>query len=158
MRVGIDITKDNKRKLDELFDAFSIVAEGTYVYICDMEHDVSRWSRSAVDFFGLPDEYMKNAGGIWSDHIHPDDRDRYNDSIDNIFTGNSNGHDMQYRAQSKDGDYVVCTCKGMVLRDAMGKPKYFMGSLKNHGIQDDFEFESEDEFEEASENEFEGDF
>ncbi len=134
MRVGIDITKDNKRKLDELFKAFSITAEGMYIYICDMEHDVSRWSKSAVDFFGLPDEYMKNAGGIWADHVHPDDVDKYNESIDSIFTGNNNGHNMQYRARTREGEYVVCTCKGIVIRDSMGKPKYFMGAIKNHGI------------------------
>ena len=30
------------KKLDSLFEAFSIVAEGTYVYLCDMKYDYSR--------------------------------------------------------------------------------------------------------------------
>ena len=44
---------ERKMKLDELFNAFSIVAEGTYVYLCDMKYDISRWSKAAVDAFGL---------------------------------------------------------------------------------------------------------
>ena len=64
-------------KLDELFDAFAIIGEGSYVFVCDVKNDISRWSKSAVDYFDLPDEYMKNAGGIWAEHIHPEDRDNF---------------------------------------------------------------------------------
>ncbi len=124
---------EKQRKLDELFEAFSIVAEGTYIYLCDMSEDVSRWSKAAVNYFGLPDEYMVNAGGIWEEHIHPEDRDDYHHSIDMIFSGEDSGHDMQYRAKTREGNYVVCTCRGVVLRDEEGKPRYFGGAIKNHG-------------------------
>ena len=127
--------KERQRKLDELFEAFSVVAEGAYVYLCDMSEDVSRWSKSAVNYFGLPSEYMENAGGIWEEHIHSDDRDDYHHSIDMIFSGKDSGHDMQYRAKTRDGNYVVCTCRGVVLRDAEGNPAYFGGAIKNHGIK-----------------------
>lgn len=127
--------KEKQRKLDELFEAFSVVAEGAYVYLCDMSEDISRWSKSAVNYFGLPGEYMENAGGIWEEHIHTDDRDDYHHSIDMIFSGKDSGHDMQYRAKTRDGNYVVCTCRGVVLRDAEGNPAYFGGAIKNHGIK-----------------------
>ncbi|MBQ8924620.1 MAG: PAS domain-containing protein, partial [Lachnospiraceae bacterium] len=127
--------KERQRKLDELFEAFTVVAEGAYVYLCDMSEDVSRWSKSAVNYFGLPSEYMENAGGIWEEHIHSDDRDDYHHSIDMIFSGKDSGHDMQYRAKTRDGNYVVCTCRGVVLRDAEGNPAYFGGAIKNHGIK-----------------------
>ncbi|MBQ9696380.1 MAG: EAL domain-containing protein [Oscillospiraceae bacterium] len=125
---------DRKKRLDSLFEAFSIIAEGNYVYLCDMKEDVSRWSERAVDFFDLPGEYMKNAGAIWTEHLHPDDRDNYNSSIAAIFEGRDSGHDMQYRALAKDGSYAVCTCRGVVIRDADGSPMYFGGSIHNHGL------------------------
>jgi diguanylate cyclase (GGDEF)-like protein len=128
------MNEEEKRRLDELFTAFSIVAEGSYVYLCNMEHDYSRWSKNAVDYFGLPSEYMTNAGGIWEEHIHPDDREDYAKSIENIFTGNDMGHDMQYRARAVDGSYAVCTCRGVVIKGPDGKPLYFGGSIKNHGL------------------------
>ena len=130
----IEIPEDAKRRLDSLFEAFAIVAEGKYVYLCDLDYDYSRWSSSAVDAFGLPDEYMYEAGGIWENYIHPEDRDAYRISIKEIFSGQSQGHDMQYRARKRDGEYVVCTCRGVVIRDPQGKPKYFGGAIRNQGL------------------------
>lgn len=123
-----------KAKLDSFFDAFSVLSEGNYIYICDMKEDYSRWSKSAVDFFDLPDEYMYGAGAVWEDHIHPDDRENYNQSIKEIFSGDSEGHNMQYRARARDGNYVVCTCKGVIIKSLKGEPEYFCGSIKNHGL------------------------
>ncbi|MBQ9898266.1 MAG: EAL domain-containing protein [Ruminococcus sp.] len=119
--------------LDSLFEALEIIAEGNYVYLCDMKRDYSRWSQNAVDYFGLPDIYMTGAGKIWEQHIHPDDREHYRTNIADIFNGVDRGHDMQYRALSADGSYVVCTCKGVVMNGPDGKPAYFAGSIKNHG-------------------------
>lgn len=128
------MNEEEKRRLDELFSAFSIVAEGAYVFLCNMKHDYSRWSKSAVEYFGLPGEYMENAGDIWIGHIHPEDRDEYIKSIDRIFSGEDQGHDMQYRARAVDGSYAVCTCRGVVMKDRNGEPLYFGGAIKNHGL------------------------
>ena len=128
------MNEESKTKLDELFNAFSTVSEGAYVYVCDMDDDYSRWSKSAVDYFDLPNEYMEGAGAIWEEHVHPDDRENYNHSIATIFDGTSGGHDMQYRARTRNGEYVTCTCKGVVIRKSDGRPKYFAGSIKNHGL------------------------
>ena len=130
-----EISTSSKRKLDSLFEAFDIVAEGTYVYLCNMEYDYSRWSKSAVDTFGLPSEYMYGAGDIWEEHIHPDDRESYHKSIDDIFRGADSGHDMQYRARKRNGEYDVCTCRGVVIKDEEGRPVYFGGVIRNHGLQ-----------------------
>ena len=132
---GDKMNQERKRKLDELFAAFSVVAEGSYVYLCDMTTDISRWSKSAVNFFDLPGEYMENAGTIWEEHIHPEDKEEYRQSIDAIFSGKNGGHDMQYRARTSGGDYVMCTCKGVVILGPDGKPDYFAGAIKNHGLK-----------------------
>ncbi|MBR1824628.1 MAG: EAL domain-containing protein [Ruminococcus sp.] len=134
--VGGAIPDADKEKLSALFDAFSLVSEGSYIYICDMRYDYSKWSKKAVDLFGLPSEYMYGAGDIWEKHIHPEDRDTYHIGINDIFSGNASGHDMQYRARKTNGDYDVCTCRGIVLRDENGKPKYFCGAIRNHDMQE----------------------
>ena len=100
-----------------------------------MKYDYSRWSESAVTTFGLPSEYMFAAGDIWEEHIHPEDRDSYHNSIEAIFSGSDNGHDMQYRARRRDGSYDICTCRGIVIRDENDQPEYFGGTIRNHGIQ-----------------------
>lgn len=133
---NIRIISDERRvMLDSLFKSFEMVSEGTYVYLCDMKYDFSRWSKSAVDTYGLPSEYMYGAGDIWENQIHPDDRAAYHKGIDEIFSGNASGHDMQYRAKRITGEYDVCTCRGIVIRDPAGEPDYFVGTIRNHGIQ-----------------------
>lgn len=129
------ISEERRIMLDTLFKSFEIVAEGTYVYLCDMKYDLSRWSKNAVDTYGLPSEYMYGAGDIWENHIHPEDRAAYHKGIDEIFSGYAAGHDMQYRARRITGEYDVCTCRGVVIRDTAGEPDYFAGTIRNHGIQ-----------------------
>ena len=129
------ISEERRIMLDALYKSFEVVAEGSYVYLCDMKYDYSRWSKSAVDTYGLPGEYMYGAGDIWENQIHPDDRQAYHKGIDDIFSGNAAGHDMQYRARRVTGEYDVCTCRGVVIRDPAGEPDYFAGTIRNHGIQ-----------------------
>ena len=129
------ITEERRIMLDSLYRAFKLVSEGTYVFLCDMKYDFSRWSKNAVDTYGLPAEYMYGAGDIWENQIHPEDRAAYHKGIDEIFSGNAAGHDMQYRARRVTGEYDVCTCRGIVIRDPSGEPDYFVGNIRNHGLQ-----------------------
>ncbi len=121
-----------KEKLDSLFDAFSIVCSGMYVYVCDIEQDISRWSKSAVEYFGLPSEYMEHAQGVWNEHLHKLDREYFNESVDAIFNGTEETHSLEYRARTRNGNYVVSICQGVVVKDESGKPEYFCGAIKNH--------------------------
>ncbi|MBQ3701956.1 MAG: EAL domain-containing protein [Oscillospiraceae bacterium] len=132
--IGV-ITEERRIMLDTLFRAFKLVSEGTYVFLCDMKYDFSRWSKNAVDTYGLPSEYMYGAGDIWENQIHPEDRAAYHKGIDEIFSGNAAGHDMQYRVRRVTGGYDVCTCRGIVIRDPSGESDYFVGSIRNHGAQ-----------------------
>lgn len=128
-----EISESRKNILDKLYNAFRIVSDGSYVYVCDMKYDYSRWTEEAVQYFDLPDEYMYQAGDIWEEHIHPEDKRDYHDSIQAVFAGTDRGHDMQYRARNRMGRYVVCTCRGTVLWDENGSLDYFVGSIQNHG-------------------------
>ncbi len=128
------ITEERRIMLEALYKAFEMVSDGTYVFLCDMKYDFSRWSKNAVDIYGLPAEYMYGAGDVWENHIHPEDRAAYHKGIDEIFAGNAAGHDMQYRAQRPTGEYDVLTCRGIVIRDPSGEPDYFVGNIRNHNL------------------------
>lgn len=127
----------DKSELDSrLFEGFADTSKRRYVYFCNMETGVSRWSQNAVDDFGLPDEYMLNAGLIWAEHVHPDDREMYLRDIEAVFEGKKDHHEMDYRAMNKDGEYVICTCRGHVVKGGDGAPDLFVGTIENHGIMD----------------------
>ena len=125
------ITAIAKNNLDELFSSYDVVAEGASAFVCDMKYDYSRWSKKAVEYFGLPSEYMVNAGEIWAEHIHPDDRKAFLENIDALFKGTEKSHDLQYRAKAADGSYKTCICKGTVIKSSNGNPRYFVGVIRN---------------------------
>lgn len=131
-RTGLDHTGLD----DRTFQAISGVSERMYIYLCNMQTNVSRWSANAVDYFGLPGEYMLDAGVIWESHIHPEDQAMYHADIENVFSGRQQRHSLEYRARNKHGDYVICTCSGIVQHGAAGEPDFFVGTIINHGIID----------------------
>ena len=129
------LDKHREKKVDDLFRAFKTVTDGSYLYVCDVKYDYSRWSADAIESFDLPGEYMFHAGQLWEALLHPDDRESYAESIAAIFSGSDGGHDMQYRVMDRQGRYVVCTCRGTVLPDGDGAPDYFVGTIHNNGLE-----------------------
>ncbi|MCM1048767.1 MAG: GGDEF and EAL domain-containing protein [Clostridiales bacterium] len=114
---------------NELFEAFASSSDNVYIYVCDMKTDVSRWSKAAVDYFGLEGEYMEDAANMWAKHVHPDDLTIYTDDISGVFSGKKKYHDCQYRTRNAAGEYIWVECKGSVIRDAEGNPIIFAGLM-----------------------------
>ncbi|MDE7265864.1 MAG: GGDEF and EAL domain-containing protein [Lachnospiraceae bacterium] len=114
---------------NELFESFANASDNIYIYVCDMQSDLSRWSKNSVDYFDLEGEYIENAGGKWMEHVHPDDRDLYLKDIEAVFSGASSRHSCQYRAKNKYNDYVWLECKGSVISDEDGRPLFFAGIM-----------------------------
>lgn len=114
---------------NELFEAFASASDNVYIYVCDMRTNISRWSKASVDYFGLSGEYIEDAGTVWEQHIHPDDRALYNEDITGVFSGTKPRHECQYRARNCMGEYVWVECKGSVIRDDGGTPIIFAGLM-----------------------------
>ena len=122
--------------INRIFDTFAVTSRSRYVYVFDMARNISRWSANAVDYFGLTGEYIYNASNVWENRIHPDDRDKYNEYINQVFTGAKVDPNNEYRAKNKNGEYVVCSCRGVVIKDYAGRPVYYACSIINKGIVD----------------------
>ena len=114
---------------NQLFEAFGSASDHVYIYVCDMSTDISRWSKAAVDYFGLAGEYLEDAASVWGQHIHPDDLKVYTEDIEGVFSGTRKYHNCQYRARNASGGYVWVECKGSVIRDKEGNPIIFAGLM-----------------------------
>lgn len=119
-----------------IFDVFASTAKRGYLFLCNMQTNVSRWSRRAVEDFDLPGEYMFDAGVIWEQHIHPDDRAMYEKSMEEIFSGKITCQNLTYRAKNRAGEYVICTCESRMIKGEGDEPDYFAGTITNYGILD----------------------
>jgi EAL domain-containing protein (putative c-di-GMP-specific phosphodiesterase class I) len=121
-----------KVRIDSLYHALSILANGAYTYVTHIESNWTRWSKEAVDYFDLPEEYMQDALTCWMKKIHPEDRLGFEERVRGLFDGVGAYHNEQYRVKNKGGQYVVCTCRGVVLCDEHGKPSFFGGVVRNN--------------------------
>ncbi|MBQ7265886.1 MAG: EAL domain-containing protein [Firmicutes bacterium] len=119
---------------EEIFRIFSETSEGKYVFLCDMEEDLSYWSQEAVDYFGLPSNRVHDMASVWIPHVHPDTREAYVANLTDVFSGKLEWHDLTYRALNKDGQYVTCSCKGKVIKGKNGELKFFAGTITNHEL------------------------
>lgn len=119
-----------------IFDALAITSRRRYAYVVNMQTKVSRWSKYAVEDFNLPGEYLIDGHKEWGANIHPDDVEAYFADLKAVFTGEKDTHEMDYRVMDKSGNYVLCTCRGVVSRGKDGEPDLFAGSILNHGISE----------------------
>ena len=129
-----DIYDANYGLESRIFEALSMTMRNRYLYVCNMRTNMSRWSANIVKDFNLPGEYMFDAGNIWLNCIHPDDRQLYLDDIGAVFNGQSLYHSCQYRAKDANGYYVMCACNGYRLKGNGDEPDLFVGTIQNHGV------------------------
>lgn len=127
---------DTTHLTGRVFSAFSATSDTTYIYMMNMQTNVSRWSRAAVEYFGLPGEYMYDAGNIWMGFVHPDDREMYAKDVEAVLSGRKHFHDVTYRARNRNGDYVRLVCKGVVTPGDVSNPALFAGTITNLGLTD----------------------
>lgn len=122
-----------------VFDAFAASSGERYLYLCNLKTNVSRWSKSAVEQFNLPGEYIYDAINVWAGCIHPDDRDAVVQDISATLTGHKDHHEATYRVKNSKGQYVLCTCKGFMITGGENKPDLFAGTIINHGAIDNID-------------------
>lgn len=127
---------DHQGIQDKIFQAMAETAEGRYLFICDIDSDMSRWSRNAVRDFGLPAEAMRHMGEVWAAHVHPEDRDAWRAEIGEVFAGTKHRHAMSYRAKDASGRYVMVTCTGVRIDAADDAPALFVGTIINRNVSD----------------------
>ncbi|MCQ2497049.1 MAG: PAS domain-containing protein [Lachnospiraceae bacterium] len=114
---------------NKLFEAFANASDNIYIYVTDMDRNLTRWSKSAVEYFGIEDEYQYNTGEKWIESVHPDDRQMYIEDIMSVLSGTTSQHNCQYRARNRYGEYVWVECRGSIIKDKDGKPSLFAGIM-----------------------------
>ena len=75
------------------------------------------------------DEFNDYDSEVWLTHIHPDDKNKVANIIENYKDGNIEKHSLEYRIKGKDGNYVWVLDRGMLIeKTADGKPNKIIGT------------------------------
>lgn len=119
---------------DRVFDAFSMLNEGRYCFIENLDKHRTLWSQGALRDLGLPSEHVDNCHDYWKTRVHPDDLEAYINDIDQIYNGSKHRRVMQYRMRNAAGDYVLCRARGFRIDGDGNTPSLYVGELVNHSL------------------------
>lgn len=119
---------------DRIFDAFSMLNEGRYFFIENLDKHRTLWSQGALRDLGLPSEHIDNCSDYWKTRVHPDDLEAFTDDIDQVYNGAKHRRVMQYRVRNAAGDYVLCRARGFRIDGDGNVPSLYVGEIVNHAL------------------------
>ncbi len=135
-RGGVIVLRDvtaRKHAEDELHrsrERFALAVEGSRDGLWDWDviraevYFSPRWKA----MIGYEDHEISNRFEEWSSRLHPEDRDRALQAVDDYFKGRSAEYSLEHRLRHKDGSYRWILARGVAVRDAAGKISRMAGS------------------------------
>lgn len=116
----------------KLFETLSKCTNRVFFYYASANESMSKWSPSAVEYFGLESEYIPFEK--WFEKIHPDDQDEYQRNYYDLIVGKTPYHNCEYRITNAECEYVWVNCRGYMNYDDNGLPEFFAGYVTNLGV------------------------
>jgi PAS domain S-box-containing protein len=117
--------------LREAQERFQLISKATNDVIWDWNFVTNQvwWNDSITDVFGYALSDMEPGPESWTLRVHPDDRERVLQSINQVIDGKENYWQSDYRFIRSDGQYANVMDRGFVTRDGQGKATRMVGSL-----------------------------
>ncbi|WP_109121144.1 response regulator [Azospirillum sp. TSO22-1] len=96
------------------------------VWTADGAGRVDYLNRQWIEFTGVP--AGRHLGDGWLEAVHPDDRGRVRAAWAATVAGQGD-YDLEYRLRRHDGEYRWFKVRGLPIRDSLGRPTRWIGSL-----------------------------
>lgn len=120
-------------KLDPEF-VFETLSASTddYIFFGNLQTNEYRISPNMLRDFDLPGLNVYDLAAVWGALVDDRDHDRYNQSLEDMLSGDQDMHDAEYQIRMRDGKYVWVHCRGGLLRDSSTHaPLWFIGCVQN---------------------------
>lgn len=98
-----------------------------YIYIIDMTTDMALVSDNMLQDFELPGSIVPGLVPLWGELIHDKDKKRYFDSVDDMLSGLTDKHNVEYQVRNRNNEYIWVVCRGLLKRDQDDRPVSFAG-------------------------------
>ena len=104
-----------------------------YLYVVDLKEDYYMISPQAVERFRLPGDHFYHATEEYKKFVYEEDQPSLWDDLARINAGQTDEHNLDYRWLDRQGEPAWINCRGIVLRDTDGSPKYLIGCINEIG-------------------------
>lgn len=131
MVLDISARKKIEESLRQSEEQLKLVLEGGHIGFWDWNIVTNEVERNAIwgEMLGYTYEEVKHNAQQWTEFIHPDDREKAQQSIQNVLAGYEACHAVEYRMFHKDGSIRwILDHASIVQRDAEGKPTRMSGT------------------------------
>lgn len=130
---GIDFDGVMRGYDSKLFDVLSQSSNRTFFFASNIKENTARWSKGAVEYFGLDSELLYPADTEWAKRIHLEDLPAYLRDFEDMANHVTAYHDAEYRMLNAENEYVWVNCKGYMTYDDEGGMDFFAGFVTSMG-------------------------
>lgn len=121
-----------KKTIEYILQLFSPTMDN-YPYVLNLKEDSYLISSTAVQRFRLPADHFFHSREMHRQFVYPEDLPALWADLDRIQSGEKSDHNMDYRWLDRHGDPVWINCRGLVLYEQDGSPKYLIGCINEIG-------------------------
>jgi len=120
-------TEETLRRSEERFRLLGR-ATTDVVWDWDLQTDGMWVNENVSKVFGYVPEEVEPTGTWWTEHVHPEDRERIVTGLEALVRSGGTTWAAEYRFRRRDGTYATLVERGYVLHDAAGHPVRVIGS------------------------------
>jgi len=121
-------TEESLRRSEERFHMLGR-ATNDVVWDWDLQTDGQWMNENVTTVFGYPAEEIEPTGVWWASHVHPDDRDRVEESLQDAIRSGARSWSAEYRFRRHNGTYATVVDRGYVIHDPSERPVRVVGSV-----------------------------
>lgn len=127
-----DIHSLSEGQIGEVIQLFNPYMDD-YLYIMDLKNDYYRISKHAVDRFMLPSDSFYDAVNMHQVFVYEKDRQLLNEEFKQMLDGTKKYHNLHYRWIDRKGLPIWINCRGGIIDDKDGNPRYLIGCINETG-------------------------
>jgi PAS domain S-box-containing protein len=122
--------QQSRQDVQKSEERFSLAAQGANdgLWDWDLRTDVVYFSPRWKSMLGYEDDEIPHHFNEWLKRVHPEDRERAQETIQDYLNGLTASYRLEHRLQHKDGSYRWIVARGALLRDKDGMPYRMAGS------------------------------
>ncbi len=104
-----------------------------YLYVVDLVNDTYFITENALTRFNIKNNIFHDVDETHREFVHPDDYDMLQADLRQMFRGEKDEHNLQYRWMGTNGSPIWINCQGRIVRGDSGSPELMIGCVNEIG-------------------------